>query len=45
VIVVVVTVIVVGSVVGLFVWGGVQEGREEKSMKASRAPKGLRQPS
>ena len=42
VIVVVITVIMVVSVLGLFVWGAIQDGREEKSMKASRARKGPR---
>ena len=40
VIVVTVTVIVVVSVLGLFVWGAIQDGREERSLKASRRRKG-----
>jgi phosphotransferase system glucose/maltose/N-acetylglucosamine-specific IIC component len=39
VIVVTVTVIVVVSVLGLFVWGAIQDGREERSLKASRTRK------
>jgi hypothetical protein len=36
VIVVAVTAVVVVSVLGLFVWGAIQDGREEKALKASR---------
>ena len=36
VIVVAVTAIVVIAVLGLFVWGAIQDGREEKALKASR---------
>jgi phosphotransferase system glucose/maltose/N-acetylglucosamine-specific IIC component len=36
VIVVAVTVIVVVAVLGLFVWGAIQDGREEKALKARR---------
>jgi multisubunit Na+/H+ antiporter MnhC subunit len=36
VIVVAVTAVVVVSVLGLFVWGAIQDGREEKAQKASR---------
>ncbi len=39
VIVVAVTAIVVVSVLGLFIWGAIQDGREEHAMKASRRPK------
>jgi hypothetical protein len=39
VIIVAVTAITVISVLGLFIWGAIQDGREEKSMKASRRPK------
>src|SRR5947199_2712359 len=39
VVVVAVTALVVISVLGLFVWGAVQDGREEKAQKASRRRK------
>jgi hypothetical protein len=39
VIVVAVTAIVVVSVLGLFVWGAIQDGREENALKASRRRK------
>ena len=38
IIVVVMTVIVVVVVLGLHVWGAVQDGREEKAMEAWRRP-------
>ena len=40
VIVVVMTVLVVVSVLGLHVWGAIQDGREEKEMRALRHPDG-----
>jgi hypothetical protein len=39
VIVVAMTAIVVVAVLGLFVWGAIQDGREEKAPKASRRRK------
>jgi phosphotransferase system glucose/maltose/N-acetylglucosamine-specific IIC component len=36
VIVIVTTAIVVVAVLGLFVWGAIQDGREEKTRKATR---------
>ena len=36
VIVVTVTAIVVIGVLGLFIWGAIQDGREEKALKAQR---------
>ena len=36
IIVVVSTVVVVVAVLGLFVWGAIQDGREEKALKAWR---------
>jgi hypothetical protein len=41
VIVVAVTAIVVIAVLGLFVWGAIMDGREEKALKASRRRKPL----
>jgi hypothetical protein len=40
VIVVVMTVLVVVSVLALHVWGAIQDGREEKEMRAFRHPHG-----
>jgi hypothetical protein len=39
VIVVVMTVVVVVAVLGLFVWGAIQDGREEKALRAERRRK------
>jgi len=36
IIVIALTVIVVVAVLGLFVWGAIQDGREEKAMRAWR---------
>ncbi len=36
VIVVTVTAIIVIAVLGLFVWGAIQDGREERALKAQR---------
>jgi hypothetical protein len=36
------TVIVVVLVLGLFVWGAIQDGREEKAFRASRRRTGRR---
>jgi hypothetical protein len=39
VIIIVMTALVVVAVLGLFVWGAIQDGREEKALKASRGRK------
>ncbi len=39
VIVIAVTAIVVIVVLGLFVWGAIQDGREENALKARRKPR------
>ena len=39
VLVAIVTALVVVVVIGLHVWGAIQDGREEKAMRASRRPK------
>jgi len=40
VLVVVMTALVVIVVIGLHIWGAIQDGREEKAMRASRRPRG-----
>ena len=39
VIIVAMTAITVISVLGLFIWGAIQDGREEKALKAQRQPR------
>ena len=40
VLVVVMTALVVIVVIGLHIWGAIQDGREEKAMRAWRRPRG-----